>query len=135
MGETYPLPLAFNELVPYAGSRDALQTILFGLTTGGFADLHVFDFPCEETVTSKPAASRLARHQATTSKFVTSACHRVVELDDVGRELVLLLDGTRDHEQLARDLAAVSGAPPLEKIREHLSTSLEWLAGVALLEG
>lgn len=134
MGETYPLPLAFDELVPYAGSRAALQSILFGLATGGFANIHVFDFPCEETVTAKPKASRLARHQAALFRFVTSACHHTVELDDVGRQLVLLMDGTRDHEQLAQDLAAVRGAPPVEKIREHLSTSLEWLAGMALLE-
>jgi len=135
LGETYPLPLAFDELVPYAGSRDALQDILFGLATGGFANIHVFDFPCEETVTARPKASRLARHQAALSPFVTSACHHTVELDDVGRQLLLLMDGTRDHEQLAQDLAAIPGAPPLEKVRENLPSSLEWLAGMALLEG
>jgi methyltransferase-like protein len=134
LGETYPLPLAFDELVPYAGSREALQDIVFGLATGGFANIHVFDFPCEETVTSKPKASRLARYQATLSQFVTSACHHTVELDDVGRQLVLLMDGTRDHEQLAQDLAAIAEAPPVEKIRENLLSSLEWLAGMALLE-
>jgi methyltransferase-like protein/SAM-dependent methyltransferase len=135
LGETYPLPLAFDELVPYAGGRGALQEILFGLATGGFANIHVFDFPCEETVTAKPKASRLARHQASLSRFVTSACHHTVEVDDVGRLLLLLMDGTRDHEQLAQDLAAIPGTPPLEKIRVHLPTSLEWLAGMALLEG
>jgi methyltransferase-like protein len=134
LGETYPLPLAFDELVSYAGSREALQDILFGLATGGFANPHVFDFPCEETVTAKPKASRLARYQAALSPFVTSACHHTVELDEVGRQLVLLMDGTRDHEQLARDLAATEEAPPGEKIRENLLRSLEWLAGMALLE-
>jgi methyltransferase-like protein len=135
LGETYPLPLAFDELIPYAGSRGALQQILFGLATGGFANIHVFDFPCEDTVTAKPQASRLVRHQAVLSRFVTSACHHTVELDDVGRQLVLLMDGTRDHEQLVQDLAAIPGAPPVENIRENLLSSLESLAGMALLEG
>lgn len=134
LGETYPLPLAFDELVPYAGSRDALRDILFGLVTGGFANIHVFDFPCEDSVTAKPKASRLVRHQVALSRFVTNACHNTVELDEVGRHLVLLMDGTRDHEQLAQDLAAIPGAPSLEQIREYLPSSLEWLAGVALLE-
>jgi methyltransferase-like protein len=135
MGETYPLPLTFDELVPYAGSREALREISFGLATGGFANLHVFDFPCQDTVTANPKSNGLARHQVAQSRFVTSGCHHTVELDEVGRHLLLLMDGTRDHEQLAQDLAAIAGAPPLDQIREHLPSSLEWMAGMALLEG
>jgi len=134
LGETYPLPLAFDELIPYAGSADALKGILFGFATSGFSDLHVFDFPCEDTVTDHPCASGLVRYQASLSPRVTSACQQTVELDDVGRHLVLLMDGTRDRQQLATDLAAIPGAPPVEKIREHLENSLKWLAGMALLE-
>jgi methyltransferase-like protein len=135
LGETYPLPLTFDELVPYAGDRGALQDILFGLATSGFANLHAFDFHCQESVTAKPKASRLARYQATLSPRVTNACHLTVELDEVARQLVILMDGTRDHEQLAQELAAIPGAPSLEKTREYLPGSLEWLAGMALLEG
>ncbi len=135
LGDTYPLPVAFEELVPYAGDRAALRDILYGLIVGGFADLHVYDFPCEETVTAKPRASRLVRHQAALSVYVTSACQHVVKLDEVGRHLVCLMDGTRDHEQLVQDLAAVPGAPAAERIRAELPASLEWLARMALLEG
>ncbi|SPF39986.1 Methyltransferase type 12 [Candidatus Sulfopaludibacter sp. SbA4] len=135
LGETYPLPLAFEELVPYAGDRDALREILFGLVVGGFADIHVYDFPCEETVTAKPRASRLARHQAAISPYVTGACQHVVKLDEVARHLVCLMDGTRDHRQLAHDLAAIPGAPTADRIAEHLLASLEWLARMSLLEG
>jgi methyltransferase-like protein len=130
LGETYPLPLSFEELIPYAGDREALRDILFGLTIGGFADIHVHDFPCEETVTAKPKASRLARHQASLSPFVTSACQHPVKLDEVGRRLVCLLDGTRDHQQLAEALAEMPGGTATE-----LSSNLEWLARMALLEG
>jgi len=134
LGETFPVPIAFDDLVPYAGSPEALQEIIFGLLTGGFANLHVFDFPCEDSVTLKPLANRVVRYQAALSPFVASACHNTVQLDEVGRHLLLLMDGTRDHEQLARDLAAIPGAPPIEQIREHLLNSLEWLAAKALLE-
>ena len=132
LGETYPLPLAFDELVPYAGDRDALREILFGLVVGGFADIHVYDFPCEETVTERPRASRLARHQAALSAYVTGACQHVVKLDEVARHLVCLMDGTRDRHQLAEDLAAIPGAPAAGEIGEHLLASLEWLARMSL---
>ena len=135
LGETYPLPLSFDELLPYAGDRAALREILFGLMVAGFADIHVYDFPCEETVTARPKASRLVRHQAALSPFVTGACPLVVNLDEVARHLVCLMDGTRDHRQLAQDLAAIPGAPPVEQVVEHLPASLEWLAHMSLLEG
>ena len=135
LGDAYPLPLAFEELLPYAGDdRDALSEILFGLMIGGFADIHVYDFPCEETVTPKPRASRLARHQARLSAHVTNACHHVIELDDMARRMVCLLDGSRDHEQVAQSLAEVPGAPPLEDVRRHLPGSLQWMAKMGLLE-
>ncbi len=115
MGECYPLPVAFEELVPYAGDAAALRDILYTLVTGGFADLHVFDFPCEETVTERPSASRLVRYEASRGRYVTSACHGTLELDDAARRLVLLLDGSR--------------APAKED-----RAILEWLARVGLLE-
>ena len=51
----------------------------------GIVNLHVFDFPCEETVTSRPRATRLARAQAARSRFVTSVRHHLVELDENDR--------------------------------------------------
>jgi SAM-dependent methyltransferase len=130
-----PLPVEFDELVPYAGSRKALREILFALMTGGCADLNVYDFPCEEEVTARPRASRLARYQAAAGGNVTNACHIPVELDEIGRRLLLLLDGSRTVEQLARRLAQEAGAPSRAEIRRYLPASLEWMARMALLEG
>ncbi|MFI5336628.1 MAG: methyltransferase regulatory domain-containing protein [Opitutales bacterium] len=135
LGEVYPLPLAFEELVPYAGDPEALREILFGLLVGGFADLHVFDFPCADTVTGRPRANLVARYQALRSRYVTSACHHTVELDEIGRLLVPLLDGTRTHPEIAQALAALPGGPAEEAIRQHLGENLQWLAQVAVLEG
>ncbi len=133
--DTSPLPVEFAELIPYAGSREALREILFGLMVGGCVDLHVYDFPCQEEVTGRPRASALARYQSAAGGNVTNACHIPVQLDEIARQLVILLDGTRTVEAVARDLRSLPGAPPLKEIRRHLPASLEWLARMALLEG
>jgi SAM-dependent methyltransferase len=134
LGEVYPLPVSFEELVPYAGDRTALAEILFALFTGGFAEIHVHDFPCEETVTERPTASRLVRFQARTGQYVTSAAHHVVQLDEVGRTVVPLLDGTCTVDDITRFLAShLHGSA--DEIRPHVVSLLQEFAGLALLEG
>jgi SAM-dependent methyltransferase len=133
--DTAPLPARFDELIPYAGNGDLLGKILFALLTAGCVNLHVHDFPCQETVTERPRASRLARYQAEGGCSVTNACHIPVELDPIACYLVSLLDGKRTHEQIARELAAIEYAPSLEEVRRYLPNSLDWLARMALLEG
>lgn len=133
--DAYPLPLAFEELLPYAGGREALQEILFGMATFGFAELHAYGFPCQETVTAVPRASRLARYQAERSSYVTNACYQTFMLDAVCRRLVVLTDGTRTHEELAHALAAVEGAPPPEAVHGFVHDTLEWMARIGLMEG
>lgn len=133
--DTAPLPAQFDELIPYAGNTGLLREILFALLTAGCVNLHVHDFACQETVTQRPRASRLARYQAAGGGNVTNACHIPVELDAIARHLVRLLDGTRTHDDIARELAAVAGAPSLKAVRRYLPNSLDWLARMALLEG
>jgi SAM-dependent methyltransferase len=133
--DTSPLPVEFAELIPYAGSREALREILFTLMISGCVDLHVYSFPCAEEVSARPRASRLARYQAALGRDVTNACHIPVELDEIARRLVILLDGTRNLAELARDLASAPGSPPRNRIRQYLPDSLDWLARMALLEG
>ena len=128
LGEVYPLPVAFEELVPYAGSAEVLGPMLYEMMVVGFVDLNVFDFPCQDTVTERPRASRLARYQAARSDEVTSACHINMKLDTAGRLLVGLLDGTRTHKEIV-------AAWKVERAREMLMPCLEWLAGHGLLEG
>jgi SAM-dependent methyltransferase len=91
--DAYPLPLPFDELAPYAGAD--LAERLFALYQAGVVDVHVFDFPCEETATAHPRATRLARAQAKGSRFVTGVRHHLVELNESDRELILKLDGRR----------------------------------------
>ncbi|MEO8371770.1 MAG: class I SAM-dependent methyltransferase [Candidatus Solibacter sp.] len=128
-----PLPVEFKELIPYAGGAARLREILFALLGAGAVNLNVYDFPCADEVSAHPQASGLARYQAARGNMVASACHVQVELDAIATQLVGLLDGTRTHDEIARDLADLSGAP-LEEVRRGLSASLNWLARLALLE-
>jgi len=135
MGEVYPLPVAFDELLAYAGDRDALREILFTLVGGGFAEFHVYDFPCQEIVTARPRASRLVRWQSQRSQYVSCAGHASAQMDDMARALVQMLDGERDMEAVAAEIARLPGAPPLDDVRRILPERLEWMAGMGMLEG
>jgi methyltransferase-like protein len=126
LGDMYPLPIPFDDLVPYAGNPEILERVLYEMVTVGFANLHVYDFPCQDTVTARPTASRLARYQAATSAEVANACHINTPLDDTGRNLIQLLDGTRTHAEIAQAL-------PIDP--ELLPPLLEWMAASALLVG
>jgi SAM-dependent methyltransferase len=90
-----PLPVAFEELVPYAGGARALREMLYGLLRAGCVNIHVHDFPCEEVAGARPRASALARYQAASSDLVTNACHVLVRLDARNRRVLPRLDGTR----------------------------------------
>jgi SAM-dependent methyltransferase len=133
--DTSPLPASFDDLIPYAGSAELLREILFAMLGAGCVNLHVYDFPCEETVTERPCASLLVRHQAAAGGDVTNACHLPVQLDEIGRALAVLLDGTRTVEAIAKELAVGPAAPSLEDVRKYLPSSLEWFARMGLLEG
>jgi len=61
---------------------------------------------------------------------VTSLRHRSVRLeDDLGRQLVTLLDGTRDRAALAAEMRPHAGAD----VEAGLGRSLDGLARLALL--
>lgn len=108
--DAYPLPAAFDELTPYDATP--AETV-FAHWRRGAVDLHVHDFPCEETMTARPRATRLARYQAERSRFVTSVCHHLVELEEDDRALLAGLDGRR----------------------KRSSPRIEWFARMGLLDG
>ena len=107
-----PLPLPFDELIPYAGGRKPLREILYAFLRAGCADIHVHDFPCEETPSARPRASRLARLHGADGDVVVNAAHLLVRLNPRVRLALLRLDGTH---RCPPDIAA-------------------WLAQMALLE-
>src|SRR5207248_2961682 len=58
----------------------------------------------------RPAVSPVARRQARVGRAVTNRLHATVQLNDLERQLVAHLDGTRDRAALVEVLAG--GAPP-----------------------
>ncbi|HMF57216.1 MAG TPA: class I SAM-dependent methyltransferase [Pyrinomonadaceae bacterium] len=64
---------------------------------------HMPEFTLE--VTERPLASPLARAQARDGEIVTTLAYKNIKLDDVlGKQLLLLLDGTRDHAALLLEM-------------------------------
>jgi len=129
-----PVPVEFEELVPYAGGEGKLREVLFSLLCTGAVNPHVHDFACADEAGEYPRASGLARYQAARGELVTSVCHVPVKLDAIAAELVQLLDGSRTREQIVRALTKLEGAPRREELQRGLPGSLEWLAHMGLLE-
>jgi hypothetical protein len=129
MGARYPLPVAFQELLSNTGSAEELRQMLLVLISVGFAECHAYRFPCRNSVSERPRASALARHQAQHSLQMANLAHTLVDMDEFGRRLILLLDGTRDGAALARDLAL---GP--EEIAALLPARLQYMAALGLLE-
>ena len=135
LGARYPLPVPFQELLPCVNSAEELRQMLLVLISVGFAECHTYRFPCQDSLSERPRASALARYQAQRSLQVANLVHALVDMDEFGRRLVLLLDGTRDRSTLARDLAAGDGAPTPEEIAARLPAALQRIAALGLLEG
>jgi methyltransferase-like protein/SAM-dependent methyltransferase len=109
LAEVWPRTMAFEALLDAARSRlgqvpaaDA-QTLRAALWNGYVAELVELRLgppPCVPATSACPVASPLARYQAETASRVTTLRHEVVDLNPLDRQLVRLLDGTRDRAAL-----------------------------------
>jgi hypothetical protein len=82
----------------------------------------------------RPLASPLARMQARGRGYLTTLRHTSIRLEDeLGWELVALLDGTRDRAQLLSELEARLEGGGYPGLAADLDRSLDTLASVALL--
>jgi hypothetical protein len=80
----------------------------------------------------RPTASRLARLQLEESTTVTTLRHTSVQvLDAVGRQLLALLDGTRDRQALLAELDGLVGSGKV--LPDELERNLARIARLALL--
>ena len=101
----------------------------------GTLELHVAPTPYPTTVSARPAASPLARRQARLGEDRMIAINlEIVETPGgFSRDFIAALDGSRDHEELARDAAATLGVPVDDSLRRQLATNLAALARMPLL--
>lgn len=121
LGRTCPTPSSFGQLLhcaalpgecvsnqdPVGPTAEPLAKFLLQLYSAGFVDFHTIPNAAISAVTERPVASELARWQAAHGTTVTSLLHVPVCIEDeIGRQLLQWLDGTRDHRQLLDCLCA-----------------------------
>jgi SAM-dependent methyltransferase len=154
VGEAFPQPLPVRPLVESAAKSDAdVEAIVRILTTSyrvGLVDFQLDPPRFAAVAGPRPRVSPLARAQLEAgSDLLTSLRPSVVRLDNpITREMVRLLDGTRDRSALLNDLAehatadarfTAPGDPRQpaawwrERLGPQLETGLESVARMALL--
>jgi methyltransferase-like protein/trans-aconitate methyltransferase len=119
----WPQPLPFAELLSQvqellrkekgsAGEEDALELgkTLLKSYAAGLVELHSYLPSYARTLSERPTASALARWQATHGSFATTLYHNTLFLEDpLAKQMLPLLDGTRDRAALVDALAVVAG--------------------------
>jgi methyltransferase-like protein/SAM-dependent methyltransferase len=135
-----------------AREESEFKTALFRSYGAGLLELHTYAAEVFREVSARPIASPLAQWQTRQANFVSSLYHTAVQVQEpLIRELIGLLDGTRDREALLRVLEATvdrqreaSGAvgnPIAEDaaarkmLAEALDQNLTKLARMGLLSG
>lgn len=114
----YPTGVAWDELQTsaadlvtqhgggaYANDSAALRTELFSLIAYQGVRPTLASIPVHDTLPERPCAHLLSRAQAARGHIVASIRHSAVELDPLGRELLLHLDGSRTLPELAALMA------------------------------
>ncbi|MSU60224.1 MAG: methyltransferase domain-containing protein [Pedosphaera sp.] len=120
LGETWPVPIAFDELMARSVARLENETsfdqhdpqhraqlagFLLQLYSGGLVDFRIAIPTVARTVSERPEASPIARWQAERGHVVTSLFHLAVKVEDeIGKNLLAWLDGTCDRKILLEKL-------------------------------
>jgi len=123
--EAYPERLSFDALLSAArvatrregvpareGEADHIASLLWSCFSHGVVSLHTAVAPLVRVAGPRPEVAPLARLQLARGENLTSLVHRSGRIDDEpARQLVPLLDGTRDRPALLAEWR-VPGAPP-----------------------
>lgn len=167
LAERWPHGVAFDDLVKGARARldgpvasaeptaatpdiDRLGDELIRCVGASIVLLRARPAAFTTQISARPRVSALARLQATAGHQVTNARHETLTLDEFNRQLLMLLDGERDHAALVdelkklvdKDIIAiqrenrrVTDAEVIRRIlTEAVPQNLSGLANAALLE-
>jgi methyltransferase-like protein len=138
--ESQPGRVAFEKLVTEVESRarqglgfvpkpdqdlaSDLADFIWEIYSVGLIELHVFIPPFMTQVNEKPVASPLARLEARDGDIVSTLHHRSLRLGDaLQRGLIMLMDGTRDHDALRKDLLELFASGALMLVEEDKPVS------------
>ena len=142
IGQCWPAAVWVRELLPDDPSQadaEALLDALLRAYAGNLVQLHVRPPEFATSARERPQASPLARHQAGAGELATNLRHTTVRLEDqLGRRLLMLLDGTRDRPALLTELRTwltEAGHDVPRDLEDGLDRSLQALARLALLQG
>ncbi len=163
LGEIWPQPLSFDELLQKASARlgktgegttDPQATrvrlceFLLQIYGAGMVTFRTRIPPFTPAISERPTASPVVRWQAARSESVTSLFHVTVKVEDeIGRQLLTWLDGSHDRnalaEMLLQFLASKCPSPPPAapdpdlrgKVESDLAKNLAKLARFGLLIG
>jgi methyltransferase-like protein len=111
LAEFWPSTVPFSELAPTAGATSAVDAaalaaqLLRLYVSAGPVELHTMAPAFVREVSSHPRASPLARHQAIEGEIVTNLRHERVQLSDLERFTLRLLDGSVERAAIAARLA------------------------------
>jgi|SRR5215211_201348 len=140
VGKAWPDAIWVRDLLPEHPADDdrhAVCDAVLRCYAGNLVQLHMRRPALTTSVSERPQASPLARHQAGSGHFVTNLRHEMVRIDDdLGRRLVTLLDGKHDHTSLAwslRSYLRAVGREVPDDLDGGLERSLRGLAALALL--
>ena len=115
LNEAWPGRLPVRELAHQARDRagsDVPDALALGLVAklvldcfaADIAELRLDEQRYVTRPGARPSSTRLARVQAATGPVVTNLRHETVTMVDISRSTLRLLDGSRDREQLVRDI-------------------------------
>lgn len=89
---------------------------LFKIFCSGLIRFHLHEPNYTTEISEKPLASPVARWQAQNSESISTLLCTSMEMQDkISRELLRLLDGTRNHRQIAADLESFINSPALDQ--------------------
>ena len=156
VGAVWPASIQFRDLLArvrsdlgrasderVAADADDLGAALLRASIGGALELRAHNPRFATHPGEQPKSSAIARHQLETGNRVSTLLHGIVQIDDdLGRLLLLLLDGTRDRRALLDALrqALLEGrmngdaASGRQLTEGELEVRLGSLARLALLE-
>jgi SAM-dependent methyltransferase len=163
LAQMWPIPLPFDQLTEEAArllgnaglggeltqsAKESLPGFLAQLYSAGVIELRSVMPPFAAEVSERPVASPLARWQVLRGRMLTTAFHLSVQVEDeVGRNVLLWLDGTLDRRQLleklwlwlkSRGALVLTGGDETaarNKIAADLEQNLAKLAQLGLLVG